>query len=967
MDGSKQAMDIRIQELTDREVQQLTGLLSRRPSFGIGRPSKRWLEHQAKLVARLPPEIRRPNNLLKRFVIKYGGDRSIFEHPPAVLCPTHYEIHPRLMRRLFVVVLDEVTRHADRLRYWVSAAAAATTNSGTEEPNPEMVAFVDRVDGLGALWMEPALYLETFHAPPADRRMVKVESFCEACTLAVLGASARTLADIRAIIIDRAERLREHRDGRRYGEEEDRQRRQRRREERRERRRRQWEDEERMLEDARRDPSGERDRWVRSGRAPDAERAKYHVMLDEIEARHRGHQDREPGYHRHHRRRHQDSSTRRSSRGRSRAGSRHRHQEPRHRDSRDRARDQPRDPRLLRIVEIWIDHLGDERAAVARGMSDDLLVLLRRYRRQIDRARPREGRRRSRRNGIPVAGAAPATNPQDAAELRRKTANFYRNAGAARSVYRPDSLAGGMSQVGAIGLDAMPPPPMCGSGRPGAPEPPRDGRFSGFSSNSPPSAEFLRRFEREVQIGDGGGQGQAGEGDPHGGEDYDYDYDVDLDEAEELEEEEDEDDAFDDAGGFHGAEAERDFEREERSREKVAAWAVNAWAESRRDLSGPELERGARSVIAGMHPAFRPDNAANSQSGSNSSRRESAVPLPLCVGVDRNSPSTSMRASSIIGSALGIGSSGSSSSSKRRAGEEAKEREEKRKSKAKLQQPQRPTANTNIPYAESAVWTDITVKSDWRDHNQPDPPPPVPSMVAGIDPAQSTEAFPAYTDHAGNGGVSNGQEQQQQQQQERLQTPPPWAPAKKPSRKYCFPDSDIGSVVRGKVDRQYLKKNRGVLREVPPGMNPFTSPASPASKHRSVAGRGAGSDRGQENDAGGSHSGNPISPGANDDPWAPYERAAEAAAAAAAAAGGASSMAASDRLGTATATSKVSSRSTAPSSTLPPLEHLDEGGVVDDGNDDDVIVPDDSASNLQWARRAASDDLTQLGDFMGRR
>ena len=126
---SKQAMDIRVHELTDREVELLTGILSRRPSFGIGRPSKRWLEHQGRLVSSLPAEIKRPGNLLKRFVIKYGDsiDRSIFEYPPAVLCPTHYELHPRLMRRLFVVVLDEVTRHADRLRRAACGSLSADT------------------------------------------------------------------------------------------------------------------------------------------------------------------------------------------------------------------------------------------------------------------------------------------------------------------------------------------------------------------------------------------------------------------------------------------------------------------------------------------------------------------------------------------------------------------------------------------------------------------------------------------------------------------------------------------------------------------------------------------------------------------------------------------------------------------------------------------------------------------------
>lgn len=1046
---SKQAMDIRIEELTDQEVQQLTSILSRRPSFGIGRPSKRWLEHQAKLVSRLPSEVKRPSNIIKRFVVKYASDRSaFFECPPAVLCSTHYELHPRLMRRLFVVVLDEVTRHADRLRRWV-ASTNTTSTTGDELLDPdtlEMLAFVDRVDGLGALWMEPELYLSTFHAPPSDRRMVKVESFCEACTLAVLGASARTLADIRAIIVDRAERLRDRRERRLRGREEERQRRERRREEKREKRRLQWEDEERLLLDVKRDPEllKERERWVRSGRAADPDRERHQVMLDEVEARHRRNRDRDRDREsRHHRSRH-------SSRGRGR--SHHRRQSRSHHNREDDHDEQQqshnRAPRLLRIVELWIDHLGPERAPIARAMSDDLLVLLRHYRRNIDQARPdrRVRKRVHRRNGIPVAGAAPAGNPQAAADLRRKATDFYRNTDAARSVYRPDSLAGGDSQLGVGERERLPPLPLCGTGigtgiggRPGAPEPAGVGRVSGFTTNSnqPPSPAFIRRFEREFQVRDG----TAGSGldDPyeddgdHGGgaeEGGEYYYDDDLDEEleeEEEEQEEEEEDEYNDARGmqyYHaGAEAERDLEREERSREKVAAWAVNTWAESHRDLSGADLERGAQSVIDGMHPAFRPNNNDNPAGSSLLSRRESAVPPPLAVnssnkGKERErghppplSPSSgAKKAAAMIGSAIGITRS-NSSSKKRRAEEEARDRDRGRekgreRSREKGKERERDRRGTTAGLKEkpqrretaATTWTDATVQSDFRDrsgsghhHRRP---LPVPSLVAGIDPNQSTEAFPSYADpplplppHGLAGQQSQQQSQSQAQvqaqSQQRPQTPDPWVPAKKPSRKYCFPDSDIGSVVQRNVDRQYLKKNRGFIREVPPGAyNPFASSSVTGASSRyssSVGGDGGGA--GSSRVAG---DGNPISPGAEDDPWVAYERAASVSNLSLLRSGGG---------GGGGTGGGGSSQSTAPTSAMPPPRHM--GSSVgsraptprvataeeerewrrrwgnleeeEEGADAEYLLPDDSASNLQWARqRSETGVVTQMSDFMKR-
>ncbi|RYO95121.1 hypothetical protein DL766_005351 [Monosporascus sp. MC13-8B] len=981
-------MDIRIHELTDDEVRQLTGLLSRRPSFGIGRPSKRWLEHQAKLMSRLPATVMRPNNTLKRLLVKYGDaisfDRALFEYPPAVLCPTHYELHPRLMRRLFVIVLDEVTRHADRLRRW----------SGGRK-DPQFAAFLDRIDGLGALWMEPQLYIETFHTPPADRRMVKVESFCEACTLAVLGANAKTLGDIRAVIIDRAERMRDGKERWWREDEARREERRRRKEEGREKKRTEREDEQRMLEYANRD--SEREVWCYTGKAKDADAEQYQMRLDEIEAMNRlGRERRRSASPRKESKRHSHQSCRESRHPH------HHHRSRRNEDesgSRDGEPQKFRDPRLLRIVEIWIDHLGAERAAKARAMSDDALAMLRHHRPEIaaaPRQRPvsyreirlgntgtgakpvlkevaRSGRdakhaHRSR-YGLPVANAAP--DPIEAAE-QRQAAEWYRSADDARSVYKPDSLAGGVSNVG---LPGMPPRSPGGDyARPDNPEPLEDGRFSG---NGSPTRSFIQRFEREVQVDGGAGS----ERDPY--DDYD---------------EEDEEAYARDGGG--GGE-ERNYEQEERSREKVAAWAVNAWADSHHDLSRAELERGARSVIDGIHPAFRP-----SPNRADSFARRSVVPLPLFVGKDKGK--------------------GKDRDTDKHGDKDDSKDKRRRHSRREATLGIRTAAGAEekgggIPCPESAVWTDITVHTDWRDHSHPnlanappvprapsryhnrndgndgDKPPtqqsrpgaPVPSLVAGIDPTQSTVSFPACADplkdrrvsspstrtppaqrppHSACASQAQGQTTLTSKSAKHQVPAPSWSPAKKPSRKYCFPDSDVGSAVRD-ADHRYLKKNAGFLRDVRPEDNPFLSFQSPSTSSAAAKGE----DRRKMPDGTGTPDNrNPESPlpdtGGSDDPWAAYEKASTSH----------PSMTASSRTRRG---SRAISKSTAPTSvgvgvggdgraptprvaTAEDEREWRRGWGVEDEDEDDFIRPDDSASNVYWARRpGGDDDVTQLGGF----
>ncbi|KAI1417480.1 hypothetical protein F5Y13DRAFT_58852 [Hypoxylon sp. FL1857] len=197
-------MSIDIQDISDGSVKRLTRVLCRRPEYGVAIPSRRWLIRQDEKLKALPTEVLRPSNLFKRLALKIVNsiDPSVID-PRAVLCKTHTALNPWLVRRLFLAIAYEVTVHTDALRSWKE-----------KRDNPVLAAFVGRVDAIAALWTEPSLYCQCYGTPPFENHMVFVQSSCEACILAALGANARVLADLRATLVDRVERRRPRKDGR---------------------------------------------------------------------------------------------------------------------------------------------------------------------------------------------------------------------------------------------------------------------------------------------------------------------------------------------------------------------------------------------------------------------------------------------------------------------------------------------------------------------------------------------------------------------------------------------------------------------------------------------------------------------------------------------------------------------------------------------------------------------------------
>ncbi|KAH9903529.1 hypothetical protein F4778DRAFT_88307 [Xylariomycetidae sp. FL2044] len=189
-------MSVELKDLSNDEIVAITSVLSRRPEYGIAVPSGKWLRRQQAKVQSLPKKLLRPSNPIRRFVIKLSEniDPTLID-PQAVLCETHSNLNAFLIRRIFMALAYEVTVHSDPIRSW----------EGTQN-NPPLAAFIDRLDAIAALWTQPHLYRECYGVPPFDNHMVFVQSGCEACILAAVGASVQILADLRTIVIDRHER-----------------------------------------------------------------------------------------------------------------------------------------------------------------------------------------------------------------------------------------------------------------------------------------------------------------------------------------------------------------------------------------------------------------------------------------------------------------------------------------------------------------------------------------------------------------------------------------------------------------------------------------------------------------------------------------------------------------------------------------------------------------------------------------
>ncbi|KAH9994062.1 hypothetical protein F4779DRAFT_220614 [Xylariaceae sp. FL0662B] len=718
-------MSIDIHEVSHDNIVRLTRLLSRRPEYGIAIPSRRWLERQEGKLRSFPRELLFNPSPLKRLVTRIVDtiDREAMD-PRAILCKTHASLNPFLLRRLFMAVVYEATVHSDALRSWEGRKRL-----------PSIAAFVQRLDAIAALWTQPDVYSKCYGGPPFEGRMIFVKSGCEACILSAVGASARVLSDLRAMVIDRTERFPPRQDGRRN-----------------------------------------------------------------------------------------------------------------------------KKPRITRVIDAWIDHLKEERAAECRAMSDEILAELRavrpevvKWQRQLKKKRhstrasrkpvytelkrtfsgahklsqvpTNASRKRRTKHGIPVAMA-----DREGAEEQRIAAVCSPTADA-KSVYRPDSLCDSQvtwKQPTSAYYDSTT------TGRPDAPEPtPLSG-----SSRGEPSRSFIERFEREVTV------------------DNDRDmYDDYEDAAEQA--------AFE----------ERDFEQEERSRTKVADWYSARLAESQLDFRGDD----DKSVLSMMHPAFQPERAFSNSRGESTAWTDATVYTvnPSSTGPDlRDAPPV-------------------------------------------------PRVPSRFNNRDQAYMNDDGVKMSTGSRSQTPrarppsiPPGPDPRLsTVDYDGRQSTVPFPEYSDPF-HEPVASASPDKGKEKEKSLNWPappprPPTRPMGKPSKKYLFKDSDVGSRL-STHDRQYLRDRRG-MQTYTREENPFTRTHEKASSSfSSAAVPSMSSSHGTE---GGRGSAPPPTP-----------------------------------------------RVPRPSTAQAEREWRAKWGVRDE-EEDNPLRPSDSASNVMWARENLS-SVTNLGAFI---
>ncbi|CAJ2510124.1 Uu.00g060240.m01.CDS01 [Anthostomella pinea] len=466
----------------------------------------------------------------------------------------------------------------------------------------------------------------------------------------------------------------------------------------------------------------------------------------------------------------------------------------------------PRDPRLGRLVEAWVDHLRSskeerDRAQACRAMSEEVLTELRAVRPQIREWRRRQkkshrhsralkrsggytelrrtstGRRlshvpsnarhsRRTKHGIPVAMA-----DREGAEDQRR-AGLYRHFNTA-SIYRPDSLCD-FSEVGRRQQAARSMPVS----RLGAPQP---ARLSGPSDGEPPTQSFIEGFEREFPV-------ESDESDPY---DYDYDYDDDDDEPEEL--------------------AERDLDKEEMGRSKVSDWYANRFAETHEDLAMDDT------VMSMIHPAF--------QTGSIIA--PSAVPAPLQLKKDRDDPReehspnrrsdawTDATVYTVDQNTSGVGTGPREDaqpppvprvpSRYRDHGHDGTDRERTPRPKSVLS---RRTSVAAPPPPSSRTPRQSSVD---RPRRSTSPLIPVSEPVeAAASTSTPTRSSPPLNWPAPPPASASA--------------PPPSGPMGKPSKKYLFLESDAGSRL-SVSQREYLKSCRG-MRDYRPEDNPFTRAGS---------------------------------------------------------------------------------------------------------------------------------------------
>lgn len=192
--------------LDDAPLHALTNLLALPPQSGTSLPSRRWLSSQSLAIARLPRAVLRPSNLIERLAVKLSESYAPEALPAAAeLCFAHRGLHPWVVRGVFGLLSGEVTVRCDRLRRYVSEVGEDRGKGKGGENRAEVAGRVLGVlASVNALWLEEEHFATLFGEQAGPwRKLRKVESGCEACILAAVGARGEVLAALRANLLAR--------------------------------------------------------------------------------------------------------------------------------------------------------------------------------------------------------------------------------------------------------------------------------------------------------------------------------------------------------------------------------------------------------------------------------------------------------------------------------------------------------------------------------------------------------------------------------------------------------------------------------------------------------------------------------------------------------------------------------------------------------------------------------------------
>ncbi|KAJ6446689.1 ATPase, F1 complex, delta/epsilon subunit [Purpureocillium lavendulum] len=176
-------VDGRLGEVSDENLQQLARVLFHDSSLN----SREWDRSQRSVLGRLDRQLRRPRELIPRLAVGTAKLGFPFCPPRADLCQTHKVLDPRIVRKLTMMVVDECTRQADKIRHggaWFGLVAP-------------LQRWLDRMDRRASLWSHQTLFTELSRKDfPTPMGSNGNHPGCEACLLALVGGSTQAISDL---------------------------------------------------------------------------------------------------------------------------------------------------------------------------------------------------------------------------------------------------------------------------------------------------------------------------------------------------------------------------------------------------------------------------------------------------------------------------------------------------------------------------------------------------------------------------------------------------------------------------------------------------------------------------------------------------------------------------------------------------------------------------------------------------